>query len=255
VRVGPFFKCFGSKWQSARRYPKPRERIYEWFAGGAGYSCNYSDRAVTLIERHPELVELWWWLINDARPEDVLAIPLGLPVGTDIRDLPNATAGQKLLLKWWQRTNNFSTKPGSWTISPWGNKPGQWTESTRTRIARELEFIRHWRIDCYDYLDRIRIDQIRSIDTKQCTVFVDPPYQHNYQYSAPRLDYPVLASACLAAADSGAAVIVCEAAGKNGEAPDWLPFAPSHLSVTSRRKAEQSHHSKEYIWTSGRAAE
>ena len=47
MKIGPLFKWFGSKWQSAKRYPPPQYTlIVEPYAGGAGYSLNYCERAV-----------------------------------------------------------------------------------------------------------------------------------------------------------------------------------------------------------------
>src|SRR6478736_7033269 len=124
TKISPLFKWFGSKWQSAKRYPVPKhDIIVEPFAGGAGYSLNYCDRRVVLWEEDPNLVKLWKWLINSATDQDIMAIPIGVDPGTDIREL-GLGAGQELLLKHWQRTNNVGD---CWTISPWGNLPGQWT--------------------------------------------------------------------------------------------------------------------------------
>ena len=237
MKIGPLFKWFGSKWQSAKHYPVPEHsRIFEPFAGGAGYSLNYCDRQVTLEEKDPNLLALWFWLINEATEATIRAIPVGLPVGTDIHKLELST-GQALLLKHWQRTNNVGDCT---TISPWGDKPGQWTESTRSRVAEQHQAVRHW--------------QILGVTTYAveypATVFVDPPYQYNYRYRAslPEISYTTLGARCRQLVDHGCQVIVCEALGKNGERPAWLPFRDSHSSVTSRRKETQSHHSREMIW-------
>ena len=65
IKISPLFKWFGSKWQSAKHYPKPaHDIIVEPFAGGAGYSLNYTDRQVVLWEDDPNLAKLWKWLIN-----------------------------------------------------------------------------------------------------------------------------------------------------------------------------------------------
>jgi hypothetical protein len=238
IRVGPMFKWFGSKWQSARHYPKPtHEKICEPFAGGAGFSLNYSDRMVTLWEDDPNLKKLWPWLINigAASPSDILDIPINLPVGLDIRTL-GLSDGQELLLKHWQRTNNVGD---CWTISPWGHLPGQWTANTRARVADEVGAIAHWEFR----------QPIELIDTP-CHWFIDPPYIYNYRYRAglPEFDYNALDS-FIQTIHKGSAVVVCEALRKSdGAIPSYLPFVPSHRSVTSRRKETQSHHSKEVIY-------
>src|ERR1700722_17049301 len=44
-------------------------------------------------------------------------------------------------------------------------------------------------------------------------------------------------------------LIVCEAiCPKTGAIPDWLPFEFWGSRITSRRKANNNHHSKELIW-------
>jgi hypothetical protein len=237
MRVGPFFKWFGSKWLSARRYPPPAHRlIVEPFAGSAGYACNYPDRDVVLWDSDPNVDGLWHWLISQARPADILEIPVGLPVGADILSLDLAF-GQKLLLKHWQRTNNVGD---CWTTSPWGHMPGQWTESTRSRIADQLGSIKHWKIDL----------PINYVDVPG-TWFVDPPYFWNYRYNERaigRFEHRDVAS-LVQMIDRRSLVIVCEAARRSdGQVPDYLPFIRSHSSVTSRRKSTQSHHSNECVF-------
>src|ERR1019366_3361701 len=130
MKIGPLFKWFGSKWQSAKHYPQPEHaRIVEPFAGGAGYSLNYCDREVVIWEDDPNLAKLWPWLIGSASSADIHEIPIDLPAGTDIRKI-GLKLGQIMLLKHWQRTNNVGD---CWTTSPWGHLPGQWTANTRTR--------------------------------------------------------------------------------------------------------------------------
>ena len=236
MKIGPLFKWFGSKWQSAKRYPPPQhDTIVEPFAGGAGYSLNYCDRQVKLAEADPNLLHLWSWLIHEARQQDVLDIPIDLPVGADISAL-GLCLGQQMLLKHWQRTNNVGD---CWTVSPWGNKPGQWTASTRSRVAEEIQAIRHWSIG-FGW----------PMLWGAATWFIDPPYQYNYRY---RRDLPTFAHEDLAvgvrALPVSAQIIVCEAAcKKTGRIPDYLPFVASHRSVTSRRKSTQAHHSNEVIY-------
>src|SRR5882762_10506277 len=168
MKVGPLFKWFGSKWQNAKHYPKPQHDIIcEQFAGGAGYSLNYADHNVHIWEDDPNLVRLWAWLIHSATDREILSIPIGLPVGTDIRKL-GLTPEQELLLKHWQRTNNVGD---CWTTSPWGHLPGQWTANTRARVADQVQHVKHWKIT----------PPIELVDTP-CTWFIDPPYLFNYRY-------------------------------------------------------------------------
>jgi hypothetical protein len=237
MRVGPFFKWFGSKWLSARRYPPPAHRIIvEPFAGSAGYACNYPDCDVVLWDDDENVNSLWAWLIAHATPADVLNIPVGLPVGTDILSL-GLSLGQSLLLKHWQRTNNVGS---CWTTSPWGHLPGQWTESKRRHIAEELQAIKHWMVAPSSYY----------VDVP-ATWFIDPPYVWNYRYNERKLghfDNRGIAS-LVDTIDRRSLVIVCEAASRSdGRLPDYLPFISSHSSVTSRRKSTQNHHSNECVY-------
>jgi hypothetical protein len=235
MKISPLFKWFGSKWQSAKRYPPPEhDRIVEPFAGGAGYALNHVDKSVFLWEDDPNLFALWTWLLQ-AKPEEILTIPLGVPVGTDIRTL-GMNRGQELLLKHWQRTNNVGD---CWTISPWGHLPGQWTANTRARVAEESQAIRHWRV----------VPPIDLVDLP-CTWFIDPPYLYNYRYrkGLPDFDYDALSS-LVQTIHSESLIIACEAARRSdGAIPDYLNFKPSHRSVTSRRKPSQSHHSNELTY-------
>lgn len=236
MKVGPFFKWFGSKWSSAKRYPKPEfPLIIEPYGGGAGYSCNNAELSVIIMENHPRLIDLWSWLISEASPSNIMEIPINVPEGTDIRTL-GLSYGQQLLLKTWQRTNNVSE---CWTISQWGNKPGQWTASTRSRLAEEVEAIKHWKLFTnFDF---------NHHGVSNATWFIDPPYQFNYNYGCKNFDFSKLAEFVNTLPDNNQ-IIACEAIGKNGEVPNYLPFKFNHESVTSRRKESQSHHSKELVY-------
>lgn len=241
--IRPLFKWFGSKWQAAPKYPEPiHDRIVEPFAGGAGYSLRYPDRQVTICETNPNLRVLWPWFIDVATEAMIREIPIGVPVGTDIRSL-GLSQGQSYLLKTWQRTN---TTGGCWTISPWGNGPGQWTTNTRARVAEEVNAIKHWKFES-DGAHVLRV--AAELGSPSSTWFVDPMYRYNYQYNTKQgHDYEELGRTVRSLPGQ---IIVCEAVcPKTGTVPDWLPFAHFGKSVTSRRKATQNHHSNELIWTS-----
>jgi len=244
--TGPLFKWFGSKWLSSKHLPAPRyDTIIEPFAGGAGYSLRYADRKVVIAESNSHLHELWQWLIRDATEALIREIPLSVPVGTNILSL-GLSRGQSLLLKTWQRTNNVGD---CWTISPWGNLPGQWTANTRARVASEVDAVRHWEL----WSNGIPVlHQCVGLGAKDSTFFVDPPYLYNYQYKAPLLiGYSQLGMTVGRLAERNQ-VIVCEAIEpKTGRVPDWLPFTAWQSRVTSRRKADCQHHSKELLWTNG----
>ncbi len=233
--IHPLFKCFGSKWMSARLLPAPKyDIVVEPFAGGAGYSLRHHEKKVWLYEKDPQVAFLWRWLIKEATESKIREIPQGLPEGTDIREV-GLSPGQELLLKFWQRTNNVGN---CWTVSAWGNSPGQWTANTRARVAAESQAIKHWEFGGTDWIDAFD-------DSENVTWFVDPPYQYNYRYRQPPIDYSDLGNVCRTHTGQ---VIACEAVcPKTGAIPDWLPFAPWSERVTSRRVSGRK--SKELLWT------
>lgn len=235
--TGPLFKVFGSKWLSSKTLPAPiHETIVEPFAGGAGYSLRHCRLNVVICENDPHLFRLWSWLTTKATHADIMDIPTGVPEGTDIRTL-GLSEGQATLLKTWQRTNNVGD---CWTISPWGNKPGQWTANTRSRVADEFGSVKHWLV----YPDGMAVLE----SPEPATWFCDPIYQYNYNYRQSKPDYVELAALIRGA---NGQKIVCEAVcPKTGRVPDWLPFEPWGSRVTSRRKVDNNHHSKELLWTS-----
>ncbi len=242
--TGPLFKWFGSKWISSKRYPLPiHDSIVEPFAGGAGYSLRHHTKQITLAESNVSVFELWRWLIAEATEASVRDIPIDIPIGTDVRSI-GLSRGQALLLKNWQRTNNISDGPGTWAVSKWGNLPGQWTANTRSRVASELHLIKHWKI----YQDGVSL--MMTAGSEPSTWFIDPPYKYNYQYGCRSFDHTSLA---LHVKDLPGQVIACEAVcQKTGQIPDYLPFVPFAVTVTSRRKAANNHHSSELIYVRSR---
>ncbi len=242
--TGPLFKCFGSKWLSSRLLPPPeRGLICEPFAGGAGYALRHYEKNVLLFEKDQYVHDLWVWLIKTATQQLIMDIPIGLPIGTDIRTL-GLSWGQQLLLKNWQRTNNFGN---CWTISSWGHLPGMWTANCRARIAEQHQGVRHWDIRYRSGVDAI-ISNATPRAEQNVTWLIDPPYEFNYQYLQRRpLDYKGLGRYVRALPGQ---IIVCEAAHpKTGEFPQWLPFEPWAKRITSRRKPENNKYSSELLWT------
>lgn len=235
--TGPFFRWFGSKWNASKHYPPPTHRlIIEPFAGSACYSLRHYEHDCIIAEANEHLYKLWQWLINDATEDAIRSIPLNIPEGTDIRSL-GLSEGQSLLLKSWQRTNNVGN---CWTISPWGNKPGQWTATSRSRVAEQHTLIKHWKVQQDGLI-------LLSTPSPAATWFIDPPYEYNYNYRLPfAKDYKEFGQLVI---EQKGQIIACEArCTKTGIAPTYLPFEPFRDTVTSRRKAHQSHHSKELLF-------
>jgi hypothetical protein len=236
--TGPLFKWFGSKWSSSKRLPPPHfSTIIEPFAGSAGYALRHAHLSVFLYETDPWLRKLWQFLISEATYEQVMAIPVEIPVGTDIRHL-DLSEGQGLLLKTWQRTNNVGN---CWTISPWGNKPGQWTVSTRERVSRQVECIKHWTLCAGDAFTALSIHK-----EEKATWFLDPPYEYNYKYKSAPIQYSTFASLVHSVRGE---VIACEARDPDtGKAPTYLPFVDWEDRITSRRKQTDHKYSKELLY-------
>ena len=235
MRIHPLFKWFGSKWQSAKHYPQPEhDLLIEPYAGGAGYALNHSDRKVIIWEEDTNLIALWQWLIQEATPSLIRDIPVGLPIGTDIRTI-GLSNGQALLLKNWQRTNGVGN---CWTVSSWGHLPGFWTINTRSRVADEIMAIKHWWLE----------NPINYLETP-ATWFVDPPYLYNYRYLAKvPFDYTTLSKLPEKVSDKSL-LIFCEALEKGtGKIPNYLPFVRSHRSITSVRKKIKTTYSDELIY-------
>lgn len=213
------FSYYGSKWQAAPKYPAPEHGvIIEPFAGSAGYSLNYPDRDVYLIDADPNIVRLWEYLIH-VDPEEILSLPL-LSVGESLLDF-DLTDDQMLFLGFW--ANAASPRPSNIK----SKLEGTWKESFRTRVAKQVPYIRHWQVAHASYAD------LKNVDA---TWFVDPPYQKKgryYSYSA--IDYQHLGAWCRGRKGQ---VIACENAGAA-----WLPFTFAY-----NMKGQTHRKSTEVMW-------
>lgn len=139
MRLRPFFKYFGSKFNLASRYPRPEGgTIVEPFAGSASYSTLHFDRSVVLVERTPWVADIWGWLIR-AAPEEILALPTDLEPGTDLDSLGLGYDAASLIAAW-QRVGRNDNR----TVSVWNGKPGMWRPKARDDIAKQVDRIRHW---------------------------------------------------------------------------------------------------------------
>jgi site-specific DNA-adenine methylase len=228
----PLVKFFGSKWTLAPHYPPPiHDTIIEPFAGGAGYSCRYPEKNVILCELNPDVANCWTWLIS-ASVDEIMSLPVDVPIGTDIRTL-DISGGAKELIRRWQRVGANTC----WTISKWNNKPGQWSESVKLAIIESLPRIRHWQVICGSY---------ESLPDVEATWFIDPVYQHvkGYGKEFERIDYSHLGLWCQSRKGQ---VVVCEQDGA-----DWLPFDSfKELTCCRNRGKSNTHKSKEVVWLKG----
>ncbi len=221
----PFFTYYGGKWRAAPKYPPPQySTIVEPFAGSAGYSLRYSDRDIVLVDKDPNIVATWKYLIN-VSPSEIRSLPL-LSKG-DHLDTLDLSADQKRLLGWW--VNPGSSQPKK----TMGSFRGAWNESYRERIATQVSRIRHWTViegDCRDCADIA------------ATWFIDPPYQEAgkyYRHGSKGIDFYALGDWCRSLLGQ---VIVCENVGA-----DWLPFNP-FITIKSNNSQADGRVSKEAIW-------
>lgn len=229
----PFFSFYGAKWRTVPEYPAPElGYVVEPFAGSACYALRYWRRSVVLVERDPIIAELWRYLLQ-ADPRRILVLP-DLEVGQNVDDLDLEEA-ERFLIGFWL---NPATSAPRKTLSVWAAKwktaqQLYWGPRVRRRVARQLEFVRHWTI--------LEGDYSKAPDVEG-TWFVDPPYStpagRCYRYND--LDFEQLGTWCQSRRGR---VIVCEQAGAQ-----WLPFEPLG-SFASAPGPKRPKISKEVIWT------
>lgn len=231
----PFFCYYGGKWRDTpRHYAAPTyDAIAEPFAGAAGYSLRYPDRAVTLCELDPIVAGVWEYLIR-VSPSEIRTIP---DVGHDetIDDLRVCQEARWLVGFWLNKGASSPRKsPSAWMRS--GVRPGSyWGPQVRETLACQVESIRHWRIIPGDY---------RAVsDLGPATWFIDPPYQvagSHYRFGSQGIDFAGLGEWCQSRQGQ---VIVCENVGA-----DWLPFEPLTPSKATPGQS-RSPRRREAVWT------
>jgi site-specific DNA-adenine methylase len=203
-KLKPFFSYFGGKWRATSKYPKPKyDTIIEPFAGSAGYSMNYSENNIILLDKDPVISGLWTYLIT-ATEDHIRSLPT---IVDHIDELPKEYQDSKDLIGFWLQT--AGTVPGK-KRSTWAQQYPQWTWGPEKieRIASQLQFIRHWQIFEGNYTQAPDIE---------ATWFIDPPYQEmGHRYTKSDINYEELATWCLSRKGQ---IIVCEKEGTT-----WLPF-------------------------------
>lgn len=221
---GVFFSYFGGKYMRAHRYPVPRHRtIIEPFAGAAGYSVRHHERDVILYDTSPYVAGVWRYLLRTPASE-IERLPLVSP-GEDVRSLPIPQEAQWLIGFW---INQGSSVPKRTVGGRQSNKRAgyyaTWAEPARTRLARQVEQIRHWRFVEADY---------REAPDLKATWFIDPPYEKHPTHYPDRIeDFGALASWCRSRQGQ---TIVCETEGAT-----WLPFTPiTRVQGTLHRNTQE----------------
>lgn len=210
------FYYYGRKKQLAKRYPEPEhDTIVEPFAGAAAYSL-FGDRwrsNVILIEKDPQVVEIWRWLIESATVESIMSLPLLEPGEKSSEFLHIIHAATKQAFKY-KTIKVTPVLARNWEIS-------------RRVFAANLHKVRHWQILEADY---------SSAPDIEATWFIDPPYQGEpglgYKFGSTMIDYAALAQWTLSRRGQ---VIACE----SGNAT-YLPFVPlaDHAGVAGKLNKE-----------------
>lgn len=228
------FSFFGSKWRLAHKYPPPLADVpvVEPFAGGGCYSLRHNVRRAILVEKDPEIAELWRYLIA-ATPEQILALP-DIEAGQRVSDLevePGAAALIGFSLR--PATTHAARTAGSSTWSQ--THPDQfWSQHVRERVASQVDAIKDWVVIHGDYSDAPDI---------YATWFVDSPYQRagtNYRFGSKALDFEELGTWCQTRKGR---VMVCE-----NEGADWLPFEPLATVKAATHRSGEGRVSVEVVW-------
>lgn len=226
----PFFCFFGGKWRSALAYPAPRfRRIYEPFAGAAGYATRHHQRDVILCDTDPIICGVWDYLIRSSSAE-IMSLPAVISHVDEI----HAPQEARWLVGFWLNKGSVSPRltPSAWMRS--GIRPqSYWGEAIRSRIASQVDLIKHWQVACCSY---------EETEDDEATWFIDPPYQgpSGRLYRQRGVDYGRLGQWCRSRRGQ---VIVCEKQGAT-----WLPFREMGIfkSTEGSRGKNRTH---EAVWT------
>ena len=214
------FYYYGRKKQLCKHYPSPAyDTIIEPFAGAAAYAC-YADnwqKRVILIEKDPRVAEIWQWLIEEATPQSILALP-DLQIGQRTSEFLHIIHAVTKMAFHYKTIKTTAVLARNWEIS-------------KRMMAANLHKVQHWEVVCADYT---------SAPDIPATWFIDPPYKlapgMGYRFGSDQIDYTQLAAWVHARKGQ---VIACE-----GEFGDYLPFEPliTLAGVAGKKSQEQLYH-------------
>lgn len=223
-KLAPFFPFYGSKWNIARRYPAPAGAVVEPFAGGAGYSCYYGARSVTLVDVDPIIAGLWSYLIR-VSPAEIMALP-EMPEPGDHVDNYTMPQEAKWLIGFWLNRGSATPKKSRTAYSARTDRAQlNWGARAKERIAGQIDAIRGWRVVEGSYTAAPDIE---------ATWFIDPPYGDKgrfYRFPFDNSGFPALGEWSLARKGP---LIVCE-----GPGADWLPFQKLGSFKSSKGRADE----------------
>jgi len=234
MRLKPFFSYYGSKHRIARLYPEPQTgRIIDCCCGSAAYPLLHFRRKVLLTDANPRVAGVWDFLIR-ASVAEIRTLPvLANGEGVDALNVPQEA-------KWLIGFNlargraHPAKTPSAWRTDQWKSSHF-WGEAIRERIARQVPFIRHWKVRCANYWEAPDVE---------ADWFFDPPYQgragRQYRrFGSDNFDYE---AAGRWAQERRGQVIACENVGAT-----WLPFQPFRRA-TGMQGANRTGVSHEAIW-------
>jgi hypothetical protein len=206
MSLSVFFPYPGCKAKLARKLERPRrDLVVEPFGGSGGYSCFWEPARVILIERDPVVIGVWKYL-QRVSPAELLLLPTNI---SRIEQLPPYTCREaKDLVGFWL---NHSRATPAKQRSNWARRADFhsrfWSKTVKTRLAAQVEHIRHWQIIEGSY---------ESAPDVEGHWHIDAPYQATNRYRFNTVDYDELAAWCLSRRGY---IQVCEAGGAT-----WLPF-------------------------------
>lgn len=245
----PMFRYFGSKWQMARHYGRPRrEVVIEPFAGSACYSTYWSWPKVKLFDVNEEVCAVWDYLIKCSE-DDIKRLPDWIEHCGQLFDY--SFPEERLMARWiWYGISSITPRTSQLksyrkfreAMEEGGNEKETirngatfWCPEVKCRIIKQKKFIKDWTVDCCDY---------RKIPDLEGHWHIDPPYMSSfkkYTYSnRKQLDYDHLAKWAQSRED---AVDVCEEQGAK-----WLPFKPLRRNMNLKNE-----HYIEVYWQKDRA--
>jgi site-specific DNA-adenine methylase len=244
LTVESFFGYFGAKKRLAPKYPAPKhDTLIVPFCGSASYAVHWADQdrkrlKVHLYEVYEPIVGIWEFLIS-ASEEEIMNLPLchedGSPftkqnqvpeyLPQEARDLIAYNLNKAKAVPYPYNQRRMDETGTKW-VNDWS---AGWSRNKRAKIARNLKYIRHWKIHNASY---------ETAPNQVCSWMVDPPYQiMGKVYPCHDIDFTFLAEWCKSRRGQ---VIVCEQEGA-----DWLPF-----QVFASHKGQNIRNSyNEMIWS------
>ena len=224
IELRPFFPYYGSKWNTARYYPKPAHvLVVEPFAGSAGYATFYDAPRAILIDADPIIAGLWKYLLR-VTPAEVLALPELPEIGESVDDHPLPDEA-KWLIGFWLNRGSAQPKKSRTAYSARTDKSQlNWGRRAKERIASQLDGIRNWAVECSPYT---------SAPVVEATWFIDPPYGDKGKfYRYPFTEFDALGEWCRRQRGQ---VIACENVGAT-----WLPFHALGSFKSTKGRSEEA---------------